>query len=155
MREHYSKQLAAVTGVLIVLVAIAFAAFQTPELGELSPGAAMARAQAVPHGLEGRAQCTRCHGPRGPVPYPVRHIGWSNPSCTRCHAPSVASGPAEPAARAGAELPWAGAAPLPHPVRGYEACGSCHGLGEMLPYPDDHDGWPDDGCTRCHPATEP
>ncbi|MEW6490911.1 MAG: hypothetical protein AB1578_23745 [Thermodesulfobacteriota bacterium] len=148
MREHYSNQLAAVTGVLIVLVAMAFAALQSPELGELSPGAAMARAQAVPHGVEGRAQCSRCHGPRGPVPYPVRHLGWSNPSCTRCHAPPVPAAPA-------ADLPRAGAAPLPHPVLGYEACGTCHGPGEMLPYPDDHKGRPDDGCTQCHPATEP
>lgn len=149
MREHYSKQLAAVTGVLIVLVAMAFAALQSPELGDLSPGAAMARAQAVPHGVEGRAQCSRCHGPRGPVPYPVRHLGWSNPSCTRCHVPPI------PAARAAAAPAQADAAPLPHPVRGYEACGSCHGLDEMFPYPDDHEGWPDAGCTRCHPAPEP
>lgn len=149
MREHYSNQLAAVTGVLIVLVALAFATLQSPELGELSPGAAMARAQAVPHTLEGRAQCNGCHGPRGPMPYPVRHLGWSDPSCTRCHAPPLPAAPATAAPDRG------GAAALPHPVGGYEACGSCHGPGKMFPYPDDHEGWPDDGCTRCHPATEP
>lgn len=149
MREHYSNQLAAVTGVLIVLVAVAFAALQSPELGELSSGAAMARAGVVPHGLDGRAQCGRCHGPGGPVPYPVGHLGWSNPSCTRCHAPPV------PAAPASAASPQARAAPLPHPVRGYEACGSCHAFDGMLPYPADHAGRPDAGCTRCHPAAGP
>jgi len=146
MRERYSNQLAAVTGILIVLAVAAFALLQSPELQALSLGKAAARAQAIPHALAGRNQCDRCHGPQEIRPYPVRHLGWHNTSCTRCHA-------------AGDEPPQLGtasrAAALPHPLREHEACETCHDAEGVLPYPADHRGFPDNGCTECHPAPQP
>ena len=40
---------------------------------------------AVPHGLEGRAECTLCHGEDGIMPFPGDHSGLSSETCLRCH----------------------------------------------------------------------
>lgn len=145
MRERYSNQLAAVTGILIVWAVAAFALLQSPELHELSAGKA-ARAQTIPHALADRAQCDRCHGPQEMHPYPIRHVGWNNASCTRCHAAGDEPTQPGPAGRAAA---------LPHPLREHEACGTCHGPEGVFPYPADHQGFRDTGCTGCHPGPEP
>ncbi|MDW7711909.1 MAG: hypothetical protein SCH98_15700 [Deferrisomatales bacterium] len=146
MRELYSRHLAAVTGALILLAAVVFAVVQSPEVWELSAGTAASQAQEVSHPIEGRERCGACHGPQGVKPYPVRHLGWSTASCTRCHAPGPAPS-APPPASPGA------AAPLPHPLEGYESCGDCHGPEGVFPFPDDHRGFSDRGCTACHPAS--
>jgi hypothetical protein len=146
MRERYSKHLATVTGALIVLAAVAFGLVQSPGLWALSAGTAVAEARPVPHAIEGRQRCDRCHGRGGVRPYPIRHLGWSNESCTHCHAPGQ-----EPPARPREGAP-AQARPVPHPLEGYEGCGRCHGPEGVFPFPDDHRGFPDDGCTECHPG---
>ena len=42
---------------------------------------------AIPHPIEGRADCTACHGPQGVKPFPNFHVkrGFGNDDCTRCH----------------------------------------------------------------------
>ncbi|MEW6426897.1 MAG: hypothetical protein AB1568_02555 [Thermodesulfobacteriota bacterium] len=81
MREEYSLLLAVASGCLIFLITVGFAFWQSPEI--LS--AAVESGAAVPHPLAGRSRCDGCHGPAGEIPYPLRHLGWSNASCTKCH----------------------------------------------------------------------
>lgn len=84
MRETYSVHLAVISGTLIILLAVLFAVIQSPALFERSVGVAAT----IPHPLEGFRQCESCHGLKGDIPYPIRHLGWSIESCTRCHVPS-------------------------------------------------------------------
>jgi len=83
MREKYSVHLALATGCLIFFVTTLFALLQSPEI--LSTPAA--EGAAMPHPLTGHQKCDQCHGHSGMIPYPLRHLGWSNASCTKCHAP--------------------------------------------------------------------
>ena len=86
MRELYSTALATVSGILIVAVTLAFALVQSPEL--FGPeGTAVRRAGVIPHPLAGMEQCVACHGIGKILPYPMRHLGWSEKSCTKCHEP--------------------------------------------------------------------
>ena len=84
MREVYSTQLAAVVGALLFTMAVSFALLQSP--GVLV--APVRPAASLPHPVEGHERCDACHGLQSELPYPVRHLGWSNESCTRCHSPS-------------------------------------------------------------------
>lgn len=44
-----------------------------------------------------------------------------------------------------------GDAPLiTHPLGGREDCLECHALDGMLPFPENHEGWPNSTCTVCH-----
>jgi hypothetical protein len=42
---------------------------------------------AVPHAIEGRADCISCHGTDAVKPYPKFHAdrGYANSVCTNCH----------------------------------------------------------------------
>lgn len=86
MRQAYATQLAIISGVLILVVAVSFAAVQIPRLERPSLAAA---APVIPHPIEGYENCVDCHGLAGPVPYPTSHLGWPNESCTQCHVPAV------------------------------------------------------------------
>ena len=87
MRESYSTQLAAISGILIVGTTLLFALIQSPEL-VFAPESAVAQgAQPIAHPVEGHEGCDTCHGLKGEMPYPLKHIGWSNSSCMRCHFP--------------------------------------------------------------------
>ena len=71
------KRKIAVVGLGIVIVAIvAFA-------GVLI----FAGAPAIPHSLQGRADCIGCHGSAGVRPYPKFHAEerFGNGRCTECH----------------------------------------------------------------------
>ena len=46
--------------------------------------------------------------------------------------------------------PGKAAQPAPHTLKNRENCNRCHGPGAMVPYPQDHIGLPEDGCTGCH-----
>jgi mono/diheme cytochrome c family protein len=98
MRQAYATQLAIVSGVLIVVVAVVFAAIQIPRLERPSLAAA---APVIPHPIEGYENCVDCHGLAGPVPYPDNHLGWPNESCTQCHVPAAPA----PAAAVGVTPP--------------------------------------------------
>jgi mono/diheme cytochrome c family protein len=87
MRQAFANQLAAVTGVLIIVLAVIFALIQTPSIAE---NALIAAAPLIPHPLEGYEDCTSCHGRNERVPYPDNHLGWPNTSCTQCHIPEAA-----------------------------------------------------------------
>jgi hypothetical protein len=76
--------LAVISGTLIILLAVLFAVIQSPALFQRPAGVAAA----IPHPLEGFRECESCHGLKGDIPYPIRHLGWSIESCTRCHEPS-------------------------------------------------------------------
>ncbi|MDO9080117.1 MAG: hypothetical protein Q7U44_04900 [Desulfuromonadales bacterium] len=89
MREKYSVQLALASGGLIFLVTILFAVVQSPDI--LSASAQTGAA--VPHPFSGYERCDSCHGRAGMMPYPVRHLGWSNGSCQGCHALDDAAAP--------------------------------------------------------------
>lgn len=39
---------------------------------------------------------------------------------------------------------------ISHPLVGYENCQACHSLGAQLPFPRNHEGWPDVYCATCH-----
>ncbi len=42
----------------------------------------------VPHGLEGRDDCTSCHEIGRMMPFPGNHAGLISDTCLDCHAPS-------------------------------------------------------------------
>jgi mono/diheme cytochrome c family protein len=87
MRQAFATQLAVVTGVLIVILAVIFALIQTPSIAE---NALIAAAPLIPHPLDGYEDCVSCHGRNEDVPYPANHLGWPNTSCTQCHIPAEA-----------------------------------------------------------------
>lgn len=46
---------------------------------------------AIPHGLEGKEDCTSCHklGAKGPTGMPEDHKDRANGACTGCHQPKA------------------------------------------------------------------
>jgi len=85
MRQAYSTQLAIVTGILILFITGAFALMQSPEMLESPRMEAIVVAQEIPHPIEGHENCGSCHGLKGMMPYPIKHLGWENESCMKCH----------------------------------------------------------------------
>jgi mono/diheme cytochrome c family protein len=85
MRQAFANQLAIVTGVLVILLAVIFALIQTPGQAGVT---AVTDAPVIPHPLVGYENCVECHGRNGAIPYPANHLGWPNSSCTQCHLPA-------------------------------------------------------------------
>lgn len=153
MRETYSTHIALLTGFLILVVTAAFALIQNPGLSALDRRSA----PYIPHGTDGKENCLACHGHGATSPYPQKHLGWKEASCARCHHTMAASaegpGPDNPPPGADGSPSAAHARPVPHPVKGYEACHSCHHPDTgMMKAPSSHHGWPEYGCTGCHAA---
>lgn len=102
-----------------------------------------AKPGAVPHDLEGKAQCLMCHtgAMQGVAGVPADHEGRGNDTCLWCHA---------------ADSPMVtGAAPaIPHDMAGKEQCLMCHGgaMQGMPAAPASHEGRGNDTCTWCHKA---
>lgn len=71
-------------GVLALALSVLFALFQSPQAPD-TQYAPNKTARPVPHGIENRLNCNRCHGPGGMVPYPQDHIGLPEDGCTGCH----------------------------------------------------------------------
>jgi predicted CXXCH cytochrome family protein len=126
-------------------------------------GATPAAPPAIPHTLEGRADCLLCHGPSGVLPFPADHAGRTDDTCTGCHAPPPEPTPTpsptpEPTAAAPTAQP-AGAAPtapaIPHSLEGRADCLVCHGPDGVRPFPADHAGRGNDTCTGCHASPAP
>ena len=44
------------------------------------------------------------------------------------------------------------ARPVPHSIENRKNCNQCHLPGKIIPYPAEHSGLPEDGCTECHRA---
>ncbi len=40
--------------------------------------------------------------------------------------------------------------PVPHDIETHIDCNRCHLPEKIFPYPSDHTGFPEDGCTECH-----
>ncbi len=153
MRELYSTQLAITAGVLILIATVIFSLAQSPELLEFKETAAVKSARQIPHPIKGRQQCNSCHALKSSQPYPVKHAGWSVASCIKCHELIMDASPSLIAAPAGssAELEKTGRAQsLPHPLEEMEKCGDCHSRDGASPYPENHAGRHQDGCTICH-----
>lgn len=104
MRHAFANQLAIVTGVLVILLAVIFALIQTPGQAAVT---AVTDAPVIPHPLVGYENCVECHGRNGAIPYPANHLGWPNTSCTQCHLPADTL-----AAGGGATLPPAALAAI-------------------------------------------
>lgn len=156
MRELYSTQLAAAAGVLTLIITAFFALIQSPQLLDFQKTAAVKLASAVPYPVEGRRLCNNCHGPKGVKPYPARHFGWNNECCLKCHMSDDAAAPKIGGAVVAnpSDKKKKMAQPVPHPLQGMEPCDGCHGPNGSLPYPEDHSGWKDDSCIRCHMPLE-
>jgi formate dehydrogenase gamma subunit len=106
----------------------------------------------VKHDLAGRQNCLMCHAV-DLLPPSHKTAGFSNSDCLLCHVPleqraAIMETPlptATPQQAAGGV-----AAPIPHPLEGYEECLMCHGTGGMKPFPANHEGFTKETCTTCH-----
>jgi cytochrome c-type protein NapB len=136
----------------------------TPEL-TATPGASptpatpTGAAPPIPHELEGRADCLRCHDPSGNVrPAPPDHTGRPATVCQTCHQPASGVIPQPTAATAvpTATAPVLGMAPaIPHDLQGRENCLACHDPdGNVKPASPDHKGRPATVCQSCHQPGE-
>jgi hypothetical protein len=96
----------------------------------------------VPHSLEGREDCLVCHDIGQVEPFPADHEGRTNETCLTCH--EVAEGAEESTEEAAAMLS------VPHPVEGREDCLMCHDIGQVEPFPADHEGRTNETCLTCH-----
>jgi hypothetical protein len=83
MREKYAVYLALASGGFVFLVTTLFALVQSPEILTAS----VRKGAAIPHPVAAHEKCDTCHGRTGMMPYPIRHLGWSNASCEGCHSP--------------------------------------------------------------------
>jgi formate dehydrogenase gamma subunit len=121
----------------------------TPLTPTPGPSLTQVAASLIPHPIEGQEQCETCHGPNGMKPWPADHAGRPNESCTVCHLPGPTP---EPGATTGSGGATGGASAIPHPIEGdtYANCATCHGLGQMKPFPENHAAFPADSCTGCH-----
>lgn len=95
---------------------------------------------AVPHSLQGRADCMYCHIGNTYFSVPADHKRRTNDMCLGCHPlnPSVARPTPRPAS---------------HPAQGRENCLSCHflGLEGAKPIPGTHAERANETCRSCHP----
>lgn len=48
-------------------------------------GSRVAELHPIPHGLEGRSDCTSCHETGGMMPFPEDHTGLDTDTCLNCH----------------------------------------------------------------------
>ncbi len=110
-------------------------------------------AAVIPHAVEGKEQCSQCHGGDGSlVPMPAAHAGpFSDDTCQLCHKPAAQQG-AEAATPEAGGTPEAGPKAIPHPIEGdaYQDCTVCHGAGKVKPFPENHASFSADSCTTCH-----
>jgi hypothetical protein len=102
-----------------------------------------AQAPAVPHATAGREDCLQCHGAGQVRPVPSDHAGRTSDMCLGCHEVSAAAAAATPVT----------APAVPHATAGRDDCVSCHGSGQMRPFPVDHQGRTNDVCLGCHKTT--
>jgi len=135
--------LAIVVGIAVLLVPALAVQANPPEQG--GP-------PAIPHPLDGRAQCLACHekGVGGAPKAPPDHAGRTNEMCVVCHQPGPAKAPATGATPAPAA---AGGIPqIPHPIEGRDNCLNCHqtGVGGAPKAPASHAGRTNDLCQQCH-----
>jgi len=154
---------------LVILLAALFAPTFTTAQGPYPP---------IPHTLEERQDCLRCHqtGTAGATIIPDNHAGIRNDVCTICHQPAdraamplpiphtlegfencVACHPAEgegaPAFIPGeVTTPADDYPPIPHKLEDREDCLECHREGDELTpkIPADHEGLTSEACRDCH-----
>ncbi|MDO8749738.1 MAG: cytochrome c3 family protein [Dehalococcoidia bacterium] len=122
---------------------------------------------AIPHSLEGRADCLLCHGSQGLKPAPLNHAGRTIEICQLCHkpgsatpskAPPISSPTAATAAPTGtptATNAAAGPPLIPHSLAGRDDCLLCHerGIAGAPVIPASHAGRTSNVCQLCHKGT--
>lgn len=85
MRRLFAWIVTLVIGSLVLALSALFAVMQSPK-GPESPEAATNRsARPVPHSIENRKNCNRCHLPGSIAPFPADHMGFPENECTECH----------------------------------------------------------------------
>jgi hypothetical protein len=92
--------------------------------------------------------CATCHGIGKIKPFPEGHASFPADSCTSCHKPAGDTG----TPTAGGTPAAGGPAAIPHPIEGdaYKDCTTCHGIGKLRPFPENHTAFKIDQCTSCH-----
>ena len=131
--------------VLITLLLFATSAYSLPSL----------QMPAVPHPIEGREDCLICHDIGQIQPFPADHEGRANDTCLACHEAAEAGEEesAESTATPSMSAEETGEMqPVPHPIEGREDCLACHDIGQIQPFPADHEGRTNDTCLACHEA---
>jgi hypothetical protein len=108
--------------------------------------------QPVPHKLERDAYyryCMRCHGAGKMRQFPPNHSKYDVKSCLDCHSlsstPKVGDSDAEQAMGGKLKL-------IPHSTKEdmYRDCATCHGGGQMKPFPPNHSKYAVKSCLGCH-----
>ncbi len=102
----------------------------------------------VPHPIEDRKQCHKCHSAAGIAPMPKNHKGRPTESCQICHKLSP-----EVQISATAEILTGGRpALIPHSIEGgiYKDCTRCHPRGDLHPFPANYNSYSRESCTACH-----
>jgi hypothetical protein len=110
----------------------------TPDLALISEVGFGVDVSGIPHPIAGREDCLECHGPEGPLPYPINHDVFELSDCQVCHALD-------------------GAKPGPEPVRHSlverELCQDCHER-DILPQSHQEADFNNRKCLVCHPPAD-
>lgn len=95
---------------------------------------------AVPHSLQGRADCMYCHIDNTYFSVPADHKRRTNDMCLGCHPLDKSVARSTPR-------------PVSHSAEGRENCLTCHFLGVngAKPIPGSHAGRTNETCRSCHP----
>ena len=153
---------------LVIFLAVLFVPTFTTAQGPYPP---------IPHTLEERQDCLRCHqtGTAGAAIVPDNHTGIREDVCTICHQPAdsaampqpiphalegfedcvachAAEGEGAPAFVPGQTMVEDEYPPIPHKLEDREDCLECHQEGDDLTpkIPDDHEGLTSPECQDCH-----
>lgn len=129
----------------------------TPAIGPTATPRTAINPPAIPHSLDGRAQCFLCHNVDK---LPVDHADRPTDLCTICHAPLPAPTPTStptplpPGAPTPTPAPTkepSGPVAIPHPLEGRGACLMCHtNPKSVASLPANHAGRAENTCTLCH-----
>jgi cytochrome b subunit of formate dehydrogenase len=110
----------------------------TPDLALISEIGFSGDVSAISHPIAGREDCLECHGPEGPLPYPLNHDVFELADCQVCHALD-------------GEKP--GPEPVRHSLVERELCQDCH-QPDLLPQSHQEADFNNRKCLVCHPPAD-
>lgn len=131
------------------------AAGETPAAGATpAAGGASAGPAAIPHpvGVDPYTDCTQCHGLDKIKPFPENHTAFTTDQCTSCHQPAATGGATGGTGSTGGTVAAAPAIPTNHDLTSplFQDCTTCHGIGKLKPFPENHTSFTVDQCQTCH-----